>query len=137
MTVKHGPDRAEIVGEGARVPIGVDVRIAAQVKDDVVVGVDVGKLAMHAGQQVHLLGRELNEGIVIRVQLNGQVFQLRNFKQLLRLGGRFGRGRNQRVTFKQRNDVGGNLTVNQIVVQELVRGGRGFKIYVFGKMPRP
>ena len=48
MPVKHRPNASEIIRESAAVPIGVNVRVAPQIKNYIVVNIHVGKLAMDA-----------------------------------------------------------------------------------------
>ena len=124
VPVKHGPDAAEVVGEDARIPVGVYVGVAA-------LDAQVAQLTVNARKQIHLLGGKLHEGIAVLVKLGGRVFQLRDLENFLTLRRRSGRrGCDQGVAVQERNDIGGELAVNQIVIQKFLRNGRAVLIEV-------
>ena len=121
MTVKHRPNAAEIVCENSFLPICFDIGVASQINYQIFIKIHVSQLTMNAWKQIHLFISELNERISVFVEFYGKIFELRDLEDFLTLRRRScRRGRDQSVSVQQRNDIFGQFSVNQIVIQKFL-----------------
>ena len=74
MSVEHRPCTVEVVTKDARVPIGVDVRIAAEVDNDIFV--EIEQIAAHGREEFHFAFTERNGNASIRrLNIDGAIFE--------------------------------------------------------------
>ena len=83
MSVQHWPRPLKVILKYAAVPVGIDIGVTAEKKDNVVFLAHVEQMAPNGCKRLHFLGAELHEGISICIHINRLVLKQVERKEIL------------------------------------------------------